>query len=70
VRLDPKLVAIVNEGETTDRGGGDQLDGQDGVNFADELVADLDGSLGDRTSELDEVEAGSAVCSTQRWRWR
>jgi len=52
VRLDPALVALAHEAEGADGAGGNELDGQDGVNLADELVADLDGRFGDGAAKL------------------
>lgn len=39
--LDPGLVAITEEAEGGDGAGGDELDGEDGVDLADELVSDI-----------------------------
>lgn len=52
--LDPVLVAFVEEAEGAHAGGGEELDGEDGVDLADELVADIDGSFGYATSKLGE----------------
>jgi len=52
VRLDPALVALAHEAEGADGAGGDELNGQDGVDLADELVADLDGRFGDGAAKL------------------
>lgn len=53
--LYPVLVAFAEERERTDTGGGKELDGQNGVNLADELVSDVDGSLGHRAAKLEFV---------------
>lgn len=53
--LDPGLVALVEEADAADAAGGDELDGQDGVDLADELVADVDGGLGDGAAKLEVV---------------
>ena len=50
--LDPGLVAIAEEADGAHGGRGDELDGQDGVDLADELVSDIDGGLGYRAAEL------------------
>ena len=50
--LNPILVALAEEGEGADTGGGNQLDGENGVDLADELVADIDGRLGYGASKL------------------
>ncbi len=50
--LDPFLVALAEEGECADTRGGNQLDGENGVHLADELVTDIDGRFGDGASEL------------------
>ncbi len=52
MRLDPGLVAITEEAHGADGAGDNELDGQDGVDLADELVSDIDGRLGDRASKL------------------
>ena len=56
--LDPVLVAIAQEGEAGDGAGGDELEGQNGVDLADELVADIHGRFGDETAKLE----GEYVC--------
>jgi hypothetical protein len=52
MRLDPRLVAVAHEAEAADGARDDELDRQDGVDLADELVADLDGRLGDGAAKL------------------
>jgi hypothetical protein len=52
VRLDPCLVALAHEAEGADSAGGNELDSENGVDLADELVADLDGRFGDGATEL------------------
>ena len=53
--LDPGLVPFVEEADAADAAGGDELDRQDGVDLADELVADIDGGLGDGAAKLEVV---------------
>lgn len=53
VRLDPRLVVLVEEAERGDGAGDDELDGQNGVDFADELIPDIDGRFSDGATELD-----------------
>lgn len=52
VSLDPVLVTLTNEAEGADEPGGDQLNREDGVDLADELVSDIDRGLGDGASKL------------------
>lgn len=52
VGLDPFLVTLAEEGDGADAGGNDDLEGEDGVDLAHELVADVDGRLCYRASEL------------------
>jgi hypothetical protein len=52
MRLDPRLVAVAHEAEAADGARDDELDRQDGVDLADELVADLDGRFGDGAAKL------------------
>jgi hypothetical protein len=52
VALNPCFVALADEGESADEAGCDELDGEDGVDLADELVPDVDGGFGDSSSEL------------------
>ena len=47
VGLDPCFVALVEEGDGGDDGGEEELDGQDGVDLADELHADGEGGFCD-----------------------
>lgn len=53
VGLDPAAVGVAEKGEGADAGGEEQLDGEDGVDFADELVADVDGSFRDGAAKLE-----------------
>lgn len=46
------FVVFVDEGESVDEVGCDELDGEDGVDFVDELVFDVDGGFGDSFFEL------------------
>lgn len=50
--LDPRFVRGAEESEGADAGGHEQLDGEDGVDFADELVADIDGGFCDGAAKL------------------
>jgi hypothetical protein len=52
VGLNPVLVAFAHEAEGADAAGNEELDGEDGVDLADELVADVDSRLGYRAAEL------------------
>jgi hypothetical protein len=52
VALDPGLVRLIEEAHGADGRGGDELDGEDGVDLADELVSDVDGSLCDGAAKL------------------
>ena len=54
VGLDPCLVALAEEGDGGEDGGEEELDGQDAVDFADELHADGEGGFGDGAAELGE----------------
>lgn len=53
--LDPGLVALAHEAEGAHGAGDEQLDGQDGVDLADELVPDVDGGLGHALAVLEVV---------------
>lgn len=55
MRLDPCLVAFAEEGEGAHSRGGEELDGEDGVDLADKLVADIDRGFGDGASKLFEA---------------
>ena len=50
--LDPALVGLAEEADGADTGRGDELYRENGVDLADELVADIDGGLGDGSSKL------------------
>ena len=50
--LNPVLVAAAEEGEGADTRGGKELDCEDGVDLADELVANVDGSFSYRAAKL------------------
>jgi hypothetical protein len=51
--LNPCLVGLIEEGDGAHGGGCDELDGEDGIDLADELVADVDRRFGHGTSKLD-----------------
>lgn len=55
VRLDPVLVGRADEADGADGAGDEQLHGQDGVDLANELVADVDGGLGHAATELEVI---------------
>lgn len=55
VALDPLLVALAEEADGADDGGRDELDGEDRVDLADELVADVEAGFGDGASEFEVV---------------
>lgn len=50
--LDPCLVSGAEEGEGADARRGEELDGEDGVDLANELVSDIDGSFSDGAAKL------------------
>jgi hypothetical protein len=50
--LDPVLVTSAEKGEAAHSSSGKELNSEDGVNLADELVADIDSSLSYRAAEL------------------
>lgn len=50
--LDPCLVALAPEAEGGDDAGGDELDGEDRVDLADELVADVGCRFGHGAAKL------------------
>jgi len=52
VALDPSLVVLAKEAHAGDGTRDDKLDGEDGVDFADELIADIEGCLGHTTAKL------------------
>lgn len=55
VRLNELLVAVAPKGHGADEGGDDELGREDGVDLADELVADVDRGLGDGAAKLEVV---------------
>jgi hypothetical protein len=61
VRLDPLAVALTQKADSAQRGCGQQLDGQDGVDLAHKLVADADRGLGDGAAKLEVVGQISIV---------
>jgi len=52
VLLDPVFVADAHEAEGADAAGDEKLDSQNGVDLADELVANVDCCFGDAAAEL------------------
>lgn len=60
----PCLVGLAEEGEGADAGGGKQLDGEDGIDLAYELVADIDSGFGDGATKLGGVSV-KAVLTAQ-----
>jgi hypothetical protein len=52
VALDPVLVAGAEKGEAAHSSSGKELNSEDGVNLADELVANINCSLSYRAAEL------------------
>lgn len=50
--LDPVLVCIAEEADGAESCSSDELDGEDAVDLADKLVANIDGGFGDRASKL------------------
>jgi hypothetical protein len=55
VALDPVLVAFAEESEGADTGGSEELNGQDGVDLANELVSDVDCSLSHGAAKLKDM---------------
>lgn len=53
VGLDPCLVVFAHEAEGADETGDEQLDGQDRIDLADELVSDVDGGFSNGSAELE-----------------
>lgn len=51
--LDPGLVCIAEEADGAEACSGDELDGENAVDLADELVANIDGGFSDRASKLE-----------------
>ena len=56
--LDPGFITLAEESEGADTCGSEKLDCEDRVDFADELIANIDRGFGNGTSEL---------CWNQRW---
>lgn len=50
--LDPCLVSFAEEGEGAHACGGEELDGEDRVDLANELVSDIDGRFSDGAAKL------------------
>lgn len=63
VALDPVTVSFAEEAQRADGRGGNELHRQDGVHFADELVADVDGGFRDGASKLHTSRVLSSVLS-------
>lgn len=59
VALDPVLVASAEECEAAHSCGGKELNSKDGVDLADELVADIDSSLSHGAAKLHVMSATS-----------
>lgn len=64
VRLNELLVAVAPKGHSAYEGGDDELGREDGVDLADELVADVDRGLGDGAAKLEVV--GDVVLAAAR----
>ena len=54
MRLNVVLVRLVEEGQSRNGSSGDELDSEDRVDLADELVANIDGGFRYGTSKLDD----------------
>lgn len=63
VGLDPCLVVFAHEAEGADETGDEQLDGQDRIDLADELVSDVDGGFSNGSAELE----GTLLAREERW---
>jgi hypothetical protein len=57
VALDPVLVTSAEECEAAHSSSGEELDSKDGVDLANELVADINSSLSYRATKLDIMSA-------------
>lgn len=57
VALDPVLVTSAEKCEAAHSSSGEELDSEDGVDLANELVADINSSLSHRAAELDIMSA-------------
>lgn len=74
MRLDPVLVGRADEADGAHGAGDEQLHRQDGVDLADELVADVDGGLGHAAAKLEVVghvvltRSGDAVAAGEEAR--
>lgn len=55
MRLNPGLVALTPKAEAADDGCDDELRSQDGVDLADELIANIDGGLGHGAAKLEII---------------
>lgn len=65
MRPNPVSVRSAHEPEGADAAGDEQLDGQDRVDLADELVANLDGGLGHIPAKLEVI--GEVVLARPRY---
>lgn len=59
--LDPRLVSIAEEADGAQGRGGDELNGEDAVDLADELVANIDRGFGDGASKLFQSDVSRAT---------
>lgn len=64
MRLDPVLIGRADEADGAHGTGDEQLESQDGVNLADELIADVDGGLGHAAAKLEVI--GQVVLARAR----
>lgn len=61
--LDPRLVALTHKAQCAHEPRHQQLHGQDRVDLADKLIADVDGRLGDAAAKLEVI--GQVVIAVQ-----
>jgi hypothetical protein len=54
VALDPNLVSLAEEADGAQGCGSDELDGEDAVDLADKLIANIDRGFSDRASKLEK----------------
>lgn len=67
VALYPSLVSVAKEGDGTDASRDQELRCQDGVHLTDELVADVDRSLGHGAAELEVIrQVAMAILAAAR----
>lgn len=62
--MDPVLVALIEKRDGADACGGEKLYGEDGINLADELVANVDCGFGDGASKLEVI--GQVILTAAR----